>query len=70
MIKQTLARMGYLVLRDGKVEIKGQNKPDFKDLPGLIPEWERMYDLGSAFCKPDYFLPLAAAEGLASSEML
>lgn len=49
--------MGYLVLRDGKVEIKGEHKPDFRDLPLLAPEWERMFDLGSAFTKPDYFLP-------------
>lgn len=57
IVKQALARMGYLVLRDGKVEIKGEHKPDFRDLSILAPEWERMYDLGSAFSKPDYFLP-------------
>lgn len=69
-IKQVLGRMGYLVLRNGKVEIKGQNKPEFKDLPNLSHEWSQHFDLGSAFSKPDYFLPFAAAEGLTSAEQI
>lgn len=67
-IKQTLARVGYLVLRNGKVEIKGATKPDYKDLPSLAKEWETQFDYGSAFTKPDYFLPFPAAEGLHSAE--
>lgn len=67
-IKQALARMGFLALRNGKIEIKGQSKPDFKDLEKLASDWERSFDLGSAFAKPDYFLPMPVAEGLASTE--
>jgi len=68
VIKQTLSRLGFLALRDGKIEIQGQYKPDFKDLEKLSKEWERSFDLGSSFAKPDYFLPLPVAEGLASAE--
>jgi hypothetical protein len=60
--------MGFLALRNGKIEIKGQSKPDFKDLEKLASDWERSFDLGSAFAKPDYFLPMPVAEGLASTE--
>jgi hypothetical protein len=62
--------MGYLALRNGEVEIKGHTKPDFKDLPILAPEWERVFEQGSAFSKPDYFLPFPVAEGLASADAL
>lgn len=69
-IKQQLARLGYLTLRDGQVELKGQNKPDFKILNDLLPEWEGRFELGSAFSKPDYFLPFEMAIGLNSAEQL
>ena len=69
-IKQALARLGFLALRNGKIELKGQTKPDFKDLENLSVEWARSFDLGSAFAKPDYFLPIPVAEGLASAEQL
>jgi len=36
----------------------------------LSAEWERNFDLGSAFAKPDYFLPMPVAEGLASAEQM
>ena len=49
--------MGYLVLRNGQVEIKGQYKPDYKDLPKLCVEWENDFERQSAFSKSDYFLP-------------
>jgi methylase of polypeptide subunit release factors len=60
--------MGFLVLRDGSLEIKGSNKPDFTDLATLCPEWQSQYDLGSAFYKPDYFVPFPTMEGLSSAE--
>jgi hypothetical protein len=59
-----------LALRNGKIEVKGQSKPDFKDLEKLAADWERNFELGSAFAKPDYFLPMPVAEGLASAEAL
>jgi len=36
----------------------------------LCGEWERSFELGSAFAKPDYFLPMPVAEGIASVEQL
>lgn len=56
-IKQTLAKMGFLVLRNGELDLKGATKPDYKDLPKLVKEWEKNFDLGSSYSKPDYFLP-------------
>lgn len=50
--------------------MKGEHRPDYKDLPMLVKEWEKNFDLGSSFSKPDYFLPFQAAEGLASAEAL
>jgi len=39
-------------------------------LEKLAADWERNFELGSAFSKPDYFLPMPVAEGLASAEAL
>lgn len=58
------------MLRDGKVEVKGANLPQFKDLPPLCREWESQFEFESAFAKPDFFLPIPTAEGLASAEQL
>lgn len=40
------------------------------NLLALIQEAENAYDLGSAFAKPDFFLPFPVMEGLASATAL
>jgi len=29
------------VLRNGELDLKGEEKPDYKDLPMLVKEWEK-----------------------------
>ena len=62
--------MGFLAMRDGSIEVKGENKPQLNELVKLAKESELMFELGSAFKKPDYFVPFPLAEGLASSQEL
>jgi len=72
-IKQKLSRVGFLTLRDGTVEVQGDNKPEFKDLKHpatLLSDMEQVFELGSKFSKPDYFLPITVAEGLHSADKM
>ena len=68
-IKQYLGRVGYLMLRDGTLEIKGNNRPvmESKELSELLAELEACYDFRN-FEKPDYFANFTFVEGLLSSE--
>ena len=68
-IKQTLGRVGYLMLRDGTIELKGENKPELstQEIQDILLDFESNYNL-KKFDKPDYFANYAFVEGLISSE--
>jgi len=62
--------MGMLTLRDGSVEILGDNKPVSSNLSKLVREMEDSFGKESSFSKPDFFLPMPVLEGISSSEQL
>ena len=66
-IKQYLSKMGFLMLRDGTLEVKGDNKPEIKDVEEILLEMASQFEMSSTFKKPDYFVPMTVVEGLASS---
>ena len=68
-IKQSLARVGYLMLRDGTLEVKGENKPDLAvpEIANVLQELESEFNM-KKFDKPDYFANFNFVEGLVSSE--
>jgi len=68
-IKQYLSRIGYLMLRDGTIEVKGTKKPDLgtKETIELLGDLESRFQLGS-FAKPDYFASFSLVDGIISSE--
>ena len=39
-----LSRLGFLVLRDGSIEIKGENKPVLSELKNIITNEEIQYE--------------------------
>lgn len=66
-IKQYLSKMGFLMLRDGTLEVKGDSKPEIKDVEEILLEMASQFEMSSTFKKPDYFVPMTVVEGLASS---
>ena len=44
-IKQTLGRVGYLMLRDGTLELKGENKPELstQEIQEILLDFESNY---------------------------
>jgi hypothetical protein len=68
--------MGFLVRRDGELEVKQKKRestderPEIPNLLALLREAENTYDLGSTFAKPDFFLPFPVMEGLSSATSL
>jgi hypothetical protein len=61
-------RLGYLMLRDGTIEIKGDNIPQLADnTREVVVDLEEEYKL-TAFSKPDYFVSAALVDGLISSQ--
>jgi hypothetical protein len=64
-----LGRVGFLMLRDGSLEIKGTNCPDLtsQDVKRVLDELEESFQL-KTFEKPDYFASASFVEGLTSSE--
>ena len=59
--------MGFLMLRDGSLEIKGDNTPEIKDIEEIMLEIANQFEISSSYKKPDYFVPMTVFEGLASS---
>jgi len=56
------------MLRDGSIEIKGENIPQLADnATEVVLDLEEKYKL-SAFSKPDYFASAALVDGLISSQ--
>ena len=56
------------MLRDGTLEIKGENLPEFaNNTKEIIQECERNFKL-EAFSKPDYFACAGFVDGLISSQ--
>ena len=68
-IKQYLGRVGYLMLRDGSLEVKGNNKPELatKENAEMLVDLESTFELPT-FEKPDYFASFSLVEGLVSAE--
>ena len=66
-IKQHLSKMGFLMLRDGSLEVKGDTKPEIKDVEQILLEMANQFEMSSTFTKPDFFVPMTVVEGLASS---
>ena len=62
--------MGFLMLRDGSLEVKGEKKPEIKDVDQVMLEAVESYEMASTFKKPDYFVPMTVFEGLSSSAQL
>ena len=54
-IKQYLSKMGFLMLRDGTLEVKGDSKPEIKDVEEILLEMASQFEMSSTFKKPDYF---------------
>jgi Methyltransferase domain len=69
-IKQQLARLGYLTLRDGSLEVDGETKPACKNLKTITAEMESMFGQPGKYEKPDYFVPFPVLEGIVSSEAM
>ena len=69
-IKQELSRLGYLTLRDGSLEVEGENKPECKNLKNVALEMESQFARASRFDKLDFFLPFPVLEGLVSAEAM
>lgn len=61
-----MSRLGFLVLRDGSIEVQDKNKPELAELKGILNELEFEYDI-KAFEKPDYFAPFPFIEGVVNS---
>lgn len=68
--KQLLSRMGFLTLRDGTIEVKGQNKPELPELKNLMQSLEQEYDLGQSFAKPDFYTSFPFLEGIISADSM
>ena len=66
-IKQQLSRMGFLMLRDGSLEVQGDAKPEIKDVEEILLEMSNQFEISSTYKKPDFFVPMTVVEGLASS---
>ena len=71
-IKQSLSRLGFLMLRDGSLEVKDTHdkKPELVNAAEIVGEMAQNYQLASAFAKPDFFVPVPVIEGMASAESL
>lgn len=68
--KQMLSRLGFLTLRDGQIEVKGQNRPEMPDFKRILASLEESFDLGSSFSKPDYFCSFPFVEGVISADSM
>ena len=60
------------MLRDGTLEVKDPHdkKPELVRAAELVGEMTQQFQMGSAFSKPDYFVPIPVIEGMASSESM
>ena len=67
-LKQTLGRLGYLMLRDSTLMVKG-NLPNFAgdDTVEVLRHIERSYKQESRFLNSDYFIPCSFLDGLISA---
>ena len=68
-VKQTLSRLGFLVLRDGSIDISEKNRPELPELKSIIADLESQYQIPD-FAKPDYFAPFPFIEGVISFEVM
>ena len=68
-IKQVLGRVGFLMLRDGSLEVKG-NKPELNThvVQGILQNLESAYTIEARFMKSDYFASFAFVDGLVSAQ--
>lgn len=68
-IKQLLGRFGFLMLRDGSLEIQGSRRPELGSemVQGMLGDLERGIEL-PMFDKPDYFASFPFVESLVSAE--
>ena len=72
-INQTLSKLGFLMLRDGSLELgdsTGHKKPDIQFAGEVVKELALEYTMSSKFAKPDYFVPFPVLEGMVSAERL
>lgn len=65
-IRRNLSRVGFVMRRDGSLEIKGDNKPEL-DIRDTLKDLEEGILLPE-FDKPDYFASFPLVEGLVSSQ--
>ena len=71
-MKQQLSRLGFLMLRDGSLEVKDtqDKKPELAKAKELVGDMASQFQMSSQFAKPDYFVPIPVVEGMASAESL
>ena len=72
-VNQALSRVGFLMLRDGSLQIEdstGHKKPELTFSAEVVKELALEYQLSSQFIKPDYFVPIPMIEGMQSAEKL
>ena len=55
-IKQSLGRVGYLMLRDGTIELKGDTSHLDLECAEILQDLETNFEL-EPMSKPDYFAP-------------
>ena len=70
-IKQLLGHVGFLMLRDGTLEIKGK-KPEFNlnAVKAIALDMESAYTFEDKFMKPDFFTSFSFVEGLMSAQQM
>lgn len=68
-MKQVLGRVGFLMLRDGSLEVKG-NKPELNTnvVQGIIQDLESAYHVEDKYMKPDFFASFPFVDGLVSAQ--
>lgn len=62
-----LSRMGFLTLRDGSLEIKGENKPELSELKSVLANEELQFEMKN-FHKPDYYTSFPFIEGIITAD--
>ena len=71
-IRQQLSRLGFLVLRDGTLEVRDnqEKKPELSSAQEIVTDMAMQFQMQDTYAKPDFFVPITVIEGLASSEAL
>ena len=71
-VKQSLSRLGFLMLRDGSLLVKDSHdkKPELVDAEKLVSTMVSEFQMESAFSKPDYFVPVPVIEGMSSAQSM